>query len=55
MQIEYMRGCENAFADALSRLDLMAIDSNVLTDFALGVFSYVRSIANVDSVDARTD
>ena len=23
MQIEYVRGCENAIADALSRLDLM--------------------------------
>ena len=55
MQIEYVRGSENALSDALSRLDSVAIDSKVPNDLAKGVPSYVCIIADVDRLDARTD
>ena len=34
MQIEYVRGLENALADALSCLDSVAIDFEVLSNLA---------------------
>ena len=40
MQIEYVRGCENAIADALSRLDSVSIDAEVPAELARGVPSY---------------
>ena len=55
IQIEYVRGSENALADAFSRLDSVAIDSEVPNDLAKGVPSYVCPIADVDRLDARTD
>ena len=40
MQIEYVRGCENAIADALCRLDSVSIDAEVAVELAKGVPSY---------------
>ena len=55
MQIEYVRGCENAIADALSRLDSVSIDAEVPAKLARGVPSYACPVAEVDFLDARTD
>ena len=55
MQIEYVRGCENAIADALSRLDSVSIDVKVLAKLARDVTSYACPVAEVDRFDARTD
>ena len=48
MQIEYVRGCENAIADALSRLDSVSIDAEVPAELARGVSSYECPVAEVD-------
>ena len=37
MQIEYVRGCENVLADALSHLDSVSIDAEVPSELAKGV------------------
>ena len=55
MQIEYVRGSENSIADALSRLDSMAIDSENSSDFAREIPTYACPIGEVDCLDARTD
>ena len=55
MQITYVRGCENAIADALSRLDSVSIDAEVPTELARGDPSYACPVAEVDRLDARTD
>ena len=55
MHIEYVRGCENAIADALSRLDSVSIDAEVFAELAGGVPSYACPVAEVDRLDARTD
>ena len=55
MQIEYVRGCENAIADALSRLDSVSIDTEVPAKHAKGVPTYAYPVAEVDRFDARTD
>ena len=55
MQIEYVRGCENAIADALSRLDSVSIDAEVPAELARGVPSDACPVAEVDRFDARTD
>ena len=55
MQIEYVRGCENAIADALSRLDSVSIDAEVPAELARGVPTYACPVAEVDRFDARTD
>ena len=55
MQIEYVRGCEYAIADALSRLDSVSIDAEVPTELARGVLTYACPVAKVDRFDARTD
>ena len=55
MQIEYVRGCENVLADAMSRLDSVSIDAEVPTELARGVPSYACPVAEVDRLDARTD
>ena len=55
MQIEYVRGCENAIADALSRLDSISIDTEVPADRARGVPSYACPVAEADRLDARVD
>ena len=55
MQIEYVRGCENAIADALSRLDSVSIDSEVPAELARNVPSCACPVAEVDRLDARTD
>ena len=55
MQIEYVRGCKNAIADALSRLDSVSIDAEVPVELARGVASYACPVAEVDRLDARTD
>ena len=55
MQIEYVRGCENAIADALSRLDSVAIKSEVPAELAKGVSTYACPVAEADRLDARTD
>ena len=55
MQIEYVRGSENAIADALSRLDSVSIDSEVPAELARGVPSYACPVAEADRLDARID
>ena len=55
MQIEYVSGCENAIADALSRLDSISIDAEVPAELARGVPSYACPVADIDRLDARTD
>lgn len=55
MQIEYVSGSENAIADALSRLDSMAIDSENPSDLAREIPTYACPIGEVDRLDARTD
>ena len=55
MQIDYVRGCENVIADALSRLDSVAIDAEVPAELARGVPSYAFSVADADRLDARTN
>ena len=55
MKIEYVRGCKNALADALSRLDSVSIDAEVPAELARGVPSYACPVAEVDRLDARTD
>ena len=55
MQIEYVRGCENAIADALSRPDSVSIDAEVPADLAKGVPSYACPVAEVDRLDVRID
>ena len=55
MQIEYVRGCENAIADALSRLDLISIDAEVPAGLARGVPSYACPVAQADRLDGRVD
>ena len=55
MQIEHVRGCENAMAAALSRLDSISIDAEVYADLAKGVPSYACPVAEADCLDARVD
>ena len=55
MQIEYLRGCENVLADALSRLNSVSIDAEVPAELARDVLSYACPVAEVDRLDARTD
>ena len=55
MEIEYVRGCENVLADALSRLDSVSIDAEVPAELARGVPSYACPVVEVDRLDARTD
>ena len=55
MQIEYVRGCENEIADALSRLNSVALDSKLPAEIVRGVPSYDCLVAEVDRLDARTD
>ena len=55
MQIDYVRGCENAIAEALSRLDSVSIDAEVPAELGRGVPSYACLVAEVDRLDARTD
>ena len=53
--IEYVRGAENKIADALSRLDSIAIDNEVPADLARGVPSFACPVFKADRLDARTD
>ena len=53
--IEYVRGAENKIADALSRLDSIAIDNEVPADLARGVPSFACPVAEVDRFEARID
>ena len=55
MQIEYVRGCENAIPDALSSLDSISIDAEVFADLARGVPSYACPVAEADRLNARVD
>ena len=55
MQIEYVRRCENAISDALSRLDSVSIDTEVAAELARGVPTYACPVAEVARFDARTD
>ena len=55
MQIEYVRGCENAIVDALSRLDSVSIDAEDFAKLARGVPFYACPVAEVDRCNARND
>ena len=52
--IEYVRGAENSIADALSRLDSIAVDNKAPNELAHGVFVFACPVAEVDRLDART-
>ena len=45
MQIEYKRNCENAIADALSRLDSVSINAEVPSEYARNVQTYACPVA----------
>ena len=53
--IDYVRGSENNIADALSRLDSVAVDNELLADLARGVPSFAVPATQVDRLEARTD
>jgi hypothetical protein len=53
--IEYVKGTENALADALSRLDSKDIDSEIPSDLGKGVPSYPCPAVEADRLEARTD
>ena len=53
--IEYVRGFENSIADALSRLDSVAVDNEVPAKLARGVPSFGNPATQVDRLEARTD
>ena len=53
--IEYVRGAENSIADALSRLDSIAVDNEVLNELVLGVPSFASPVVDMDRVDTKTD
>ena len=55
MQIEYVRGCENVIADALPRIDAVAIDAKVPAELARGVPSNACPAADADGLKASTD
>ena len=55
MHIEYVRGCENVIADALSRLYSVLFDAEVFAKLAIGVPSYACPVPEVDHFHARTD
>ena len=55
MQIEYVRGCKNAIADALCRHDTVSIDAEVPAELARGVPSNACPVAETDRFHARTD
>ena len=53
--IEYVRGAENSIADALSRLDLIAIDNKVLNELASDVLFFACPVTEGYRFVARTD
>lgn len=53
--IEYVRGSENSIADALSRLDTIAVEHEVLNKLSLGVLFFACFVAGLNRFDARTD
>ena len=53
--IEYLCGAENSIADALSRLDSIAVYNEVPNALARGVLFVACFVAEVDRLDARTD
>ena len=53
--IEYVRGANNSIADALSRLDSIAVDNKIPNELARGVPSFACPVADVDRLDARTE
>ena len=53
--IEYVRGSEKSIADALSRLDSVAVDNEVAADLARNVPFFACPATQVDRLDARTD
>ena len=55
MQIEYVRGCKNAIADALFRLDPVFIDAEVPAKLARGVPSYACPVAEADRLNERVN
>ena len=55
MQIEYVRGCTNAIAHELSRLDSVSNDAEVPAELARGVSSHAWPVAEAGRLDARVD
>ena len=53
--IEYVRGSENSIADALLRLDSVAVDNEIPADFARNVPSFAYTSTQIDRLEARTD
>ena len=53
--IEYVRGAQNSIAEALFRLDSVAFDSGVPSDFAKGVPSIACPALEADRLNASTD
>ena len=53
--IEYVRGSQNNIADAISRLDSVAVDNKVPADFARNVPSFASTATQVYRLEAQTD
>ena len=53
--IEYVRGAETTIADALSRLDSVAIDNEVPAELGRKVPSFACPVSESDRLDARID
>ena len=53
--IEYVRGSENMIADALSRIESVALKSEVPADLARGVPSFACATSEVYCLEAHTD
>ena len=53
--IKYVRGEENTIADALPRINSIAVDNEVLSDLARKVPSFACPAFKADRLDERTD
>lgn len=54
-QIEYVRICDYAIADTLSRLNSVSSDAKVLAELARCVPSYACIVSEAERLDARID
>ena len=55
MQVEYVGSWENVFADALSRLESLSIDSEMPSELARSIPFNAFPDAEADRLDARID
>ena len=53
--LDYVRESDNSIANAFWRLNLVAVDNEVLADLARVVLSFACPATQVDRLEARTD